>query len=213
MVSNTSRNGGAVMIGLNRRRMMGNALPYDAEIEYLESSGTQWIDTGILGNAPIESFVDFSVNNLNAQVILGGSSSPRVYLVEVSYKKFCIGYNKVFKFGSSNIETNTRYNTHTVFKAGTQQLYVNDVLSISSDLNETVTSNYSLALFRLGSSSSSQFNTYGKIYNCKIIQNDVLVRDYIPVRVGQVGYMYDKVSGQLFGNSGSGNFILGNDVN
>ena len=35
--------------------------------------------------------------------------------------------------------------------------------------------------------------------------------DLIPVRVGQVGYMYDKVSRQLFGNSGTGNFILGND--
>ena len=41
---------------------------------------------------------------------------------------------------------------------------------------------------------------------------ETLVRDYIPVRVGQVGYMYDKVSGQLFGNSGTGNFILGNDI-
>ena len=34
----------------------------------------------------------------------------------------------------------------------------------------------------------------------------------IPVRVGQVGYMYDKVSRELFGNQGSGNFTLGNDV-
>ena len=42
--------------------------------------------------------------------------------------------------------------------------------------------------------------------------NDILVRDLIPVRVGNVGYMYDKVSGQLFGNSGTGNFILGPDV-
>jgi hypothetical protein len=41
--------------------------------------------------------------------------------------------------------------------------------------------------------------------------NDILVRDFIPVRVGNVGYMYDKVSGQLFGNSGTGNFILGPD--
>ena len=35
----------------------------------------------------------------------------------------------------------------------------------------------------------------------------------IPVRVGQVGYMYDRVSGQLFGNQGTGNFILGEDKN
>ena len=33
----------------------------------------------------------------------------------------------------------------------------------------------------------------------------------IPVRVGQVGYMYDTVSGQLFENSGTGSFIVGPD--
>jgi hypothetical protein len=35
--------------------------------------------------------------------------------------------------------------------------------------------------------------------------------DLIPVRVGNVGYMYDKVSGKLFGNVGTGSFILGPD--
>lgn len=39
------------------------------------------------------------------------------------------------------------------------------------------------------------------------------ILDLIPVRVGNVGYMYDKVSGQLFGNAGTGDFILGPDVN
>jgi hypothetical protein len=44
-----------------------------------------------------------------------------------------------------------------------------------------------------------------------MFDNDILVRDFIPVRVGTTGYMYDKVSGQLFGNSGTGEFILGAD--
>ena len=26
---------------------VGKSLPYDAEVEYLESTGTQWIDTGV----------------------------------------------------------------------------------------------------------------------------------------------------------------------
>jgi hypothetical protein len=46
----------------------------------------------------------------------------------------------------------------------------------------------------------------------QIYINDILVRDFIPVRVGNIGYMYDKVSKKLFGNSGQGNFILGNDI-
>ena len=50
---------------------------------------------------------------------------------------------------------------------------------------------------------------YGKIYYIKFFENGVLIRDYIPVKVNGVGYMYDKVSGQLFGNSGTGTFIMG----
>ena len=53
---------------------------------------------------------------------------------------------------------------------------------------------------------------YAKIYGQKIYLNNVLVRDFIPVRVGQVGYLYDKVSGQLFGNLGTDSFILGPDL-
>jgi hypothetical protein len=41
--------------------------------------------------------------------------------------------------------------------------------------------------------------------------NNSKIADFIPVRVGQVGYMYDKVSGTLFGNAGTGSFILGSD--
>lgn len=45
-----------------------------------------------------------------------------------------------------------------------------------------------------------------------IWDGDILVLDLIPVRKGNVGYMYDRVSGQLFGNQGTGEFVLGKDV-
>jgi hypothetical protein len=51
-----------------------------------------------------------------------------------------------------------------------------------------------------------------KIGAVSITVGGSLVRDYIPVRVGTTGYMYDRVSGNLFGNSGTGSFVLGNDV-
>ena len=39
-----------------------------------------------------------------------------------------------------------------------------------------------------------------------------LLLDFIPVRVGTVGYLYDRVSGKLFGNAGTGDFVLGPDI-
>ena len=37
-----------MLINLRNALMTGKRLPYDAEVEYLESTGTQWIDTGIV---------------------------------------------------------------------------------------------------------------------------------------------------------------------
>lgn len=51
-----------------------------------------------------------------------------------------------------------------------------------------------------------------KLYSFKLYDAGELVRDYIPVRFGTTGYLYDKVSGKLFGNQGTEEFILGPDV-
>jgi hypothetical protein len=65
------------------------------------------------------------------------------------------------------------------------------------------------------------FNAYGsatlrangmRFKRGKIWSNGTLVRDYVPVKRNGVGYLYDKVSGTLFGNANdTGAFILGND--
>jgi hypothetical protein len=50
-----------------------------------------------------------------------------------------------------------------------------------------------------------------KIGGFKIEKNGVLVCDFIPVRIGTEGAMYDRVSGQLFRNAGTGAFTIGPD--
>jgi hypothetical protein len=38
------------------------------------------------------------------------------------------------------------------------------------------------------------YNSEGRIYYCKLWDNGVMVHDLIPVRIGQVGYMFDKIT-------------------
>lgn len=54
--------------------------------------------------------------------------------------------------------------------------------------------------------------TYARCYNFRLEKAGVPVLDLIPVRVGSEGYMYNRINGQLLGNSGSGKFILGPDI-
>ena len=53
------------------------------------------------------------------------------------------------------------------------------------------------------------------MYGFKVIRKSdgTVIADYIPVRKGTVGYLYDRVSGKLFGNAGTGDFVLGPDKN
>ena len=48
-----------------------------------------------------------------------------------------------------------------------------------------------------------------RLFSWKHWRNGVLIRDLIPVSKDGIGYMYDEISKELFGNSGSGSFILG----
>ena len=50
-----------------------------------------------------------------------------------------------------------------------------------------------------------------KIRRCTIKDGNTVLLDLKPVRVGTTGYMYDSVSGVLFANAGTGEFILGPD--
>ena len=51
-----------------------------------------------------------------------------------------------------------------------------------------------------------------RCYYFKLYKGNNLIIDMIPIRLGVAGYMYDRVSGLAFGNAGTGNFVLGNDI-
>ena len=46
---------------MSSRSLLNKGLPYDAEIEYLEGSGTQYIDTGIIPSSTIGYYFIFSL--------------------------------------------------------------------------------------------------------------------------------------------------------
>lgn len=49
------------------------------------------------------------------------------------------------------------------------------------------------------------------MFSASAIVNDTMVRDFIPVRIGEVGYLLDLVEWKLYTNSGTGAFNVGSD--
>lgn len=195
---------------INRRRAMGGkSLPYDAEIDYLRSTGTQYIDSGIEVDSHLS--VGFSVktsNYINAAycgaiqmspiVRHHGNASGIVYMYNTLPEALSLPVNT---WGYFTLDTDNRLAT------------LNGV-SVSFNVQEwSINANYGI-FGRLADTGQIQtVNAKVDFASFKLWRNNKTLRDFIPVRVGTTGYLYDKVSGQLFGNQGTGDFILGLDTN
>lgn len=186
-------------------------LPYDAEIEYLQSSGTQYIDTRLSPTTNSHVIIECSnVRNAsleNESFGYGVSGGQRFHMVAVAYwnsNKFHAGC------GTNLIYTTTADTASHTFELYGNGTFVQDGTSYSIGSSVGIISD-TMPLFARLWNGSYQYSNGVRIHSFKWYESETLVLDLIPVRVGQVGYMYDKVSGELFGNSGSGLFTLGND--
>lgn len=187
-------------------------LPYDAEVEYLESSGTQYIDTGIyIHCANVELNMRYSSftnkyfccgcrkSHYNSAFVFsnGGTSTAR-------YSQYFINYGNSYKTPTCPNDSSV----HTVIFTNVCKV---DETTIGSFSISTQTTPNTFWLFGTNNRDGVKYGSM-RIYECKIYNNNTLLIDLIPVRVDTIGYMYDKVTKQLFGNKGTGNFILGPDV-
>lgn len=183
------------------------------ELLYLQSTGTQYIDTGISPTVNHEIELDFQLTNAtettgtrlfgsrktwNQQGFYGGTSSNLVgrnWWLELGnqYKEISLASDKnrhIIKFGKNVYVDKTYYYT---FTSAFFDAYANIMLFGSFD----------------GDTSTTQVSkTAYKLYSCKIYNNGVLVRDFIPMLdENDVACLYDKVSKAYFYNAGTGDFL------
>jgi hypothetical protein len=190
---------------------MGNAVvyrpAYDAEVEYLESDGNSYIDTGLKVSSELGILAHIQNSQDKDGWVFGGNDS--VGNKELSFAPKNELNQSLWRFDSYITQLNA-LNSASIYELSNIQNH--NVLKIGESTytatNSTFESQNNLSLFARGSGPLKGV----RIYDFKIYQNSTLVRDFIPVRIGTTGYMYDKVSRQLFANAGTGRFVLGNDV-
>ena len=191
------------------------------EIEYLQSTGTQYIDTGYKPNANTKLHIEFSISAYNTNI--AQATAPfgvRVAWQQNQYVLFCPVNNTTSSYAcygntnlrntSSTISLNQKYvcdvdkNTWTL-----KQSNGTNIISTTFDTTEI----NNLWLFKYNNNNTMPGGDDKlNIYKCTISENGVLIHDFIPVHVGNTGYMYDRVTRGLYGNSGTGDFVLGTDV-
>lgn len=180
------------------------------ELEYIQSSGTQYLDTGIAYKDGIRAEVDFQyVSYSNTAYTFGFNdylgylffvSSNGVYTINPSQSLNYTAsiYNKTHISALFNLNNNIPMITVTI--GNETKTYTRN------DAGGTV---YNLQLFTVSAQTSNI--SVGRCYGVKIYDNDVLVMELVPAlrtSDNKVG-MYDTVGNTFKINSGTGNFIGG----
>ena len=189
--------------------MMNKALPYDAEIEYLESAGNCIIRTPII---PTGDDI-----RIQTKVLYKGWTDNTAWAAW--FYAYINEQTNAYRIIRNNVGVDvllyngTKANGGGIsFRAATGTIYNIDLNRNRYTIN---TSSGNLSTLK-GTENSGYLNLFspkfkGAFFFFRLWKDDVLMLDLIPVRKGNVGYMYDKVSGQLFGNVGTEQFILGPD--
>lgn len=183
------------------------------QLEYIESSGSQYIDTGIYPSQNTRVVADMEyVSFSDPSCGLFGSSSGSGSTYEVYYYKgnytFAFGTNFTASGGSPvgqrmSIDVSSSGGSFDV--GGT-------VYDVSPSASTFSVSN-SLYIHGLNRGSSVAFPSSTRTYSFKIYDNGSLVRDFIPVKnsSGEIG-LFDNVTSSFYGNVGSGSFAAGSAV-
>lgn len=199
------------------------AYPFDAEIEFLQSSGTQWLDTGVVAGVGFryEIKADVPAADTGWHRLLGARDADSKFALPVAigptsvdgkpYAQFGLASSNYFVKGASPVAGLHTFITQ--LSSDTLSFSIDGSASIAQDnVNADVLPALSLYMFSNHREDTTVESISAKVYYCKIWNGETLLRDFIPVRVGQVGQMFDRVSGQLFTNIGTGTFTLGNDI-
>lgn len=195
----------------SRRRMIMGVKPYDSEIEYLQSTGKQYIETGIIPNDSTGVYITAYRISGNDNLVIGcrNNSGNTRWAIGITTLGWYYGW-RVFE--NSNISGGPAYIHMNYLNDGKFKVKTPTTTKTMILPSLSFTPAYNIRLFGSAGINASYAKWYGRIYAVQITQGTEIIMDLIPVRVGDIGYMYDKVSDQLFGNDGTGSFILGPDI-
>ena len=179
-------------------------IPYSRELEYIQSSGSQYIDTGFKPNQNTRIVCDFQNMDTSAlKWLLGVQPSWGVSMFDIAlYANGTVhtGYGAKSATLSCSIGT-----TRQILDKNKNITSVGGVTSTLA--SQTFQATINAVLFAYNTNNGVSYFASARIYACKIYDNGTLVRDFIPVLdKSGVACMYDKVNKKFYYNAGSGSF-------
>ena len=178
----------------------------DSFVEYVESSGTQYIDTGVLGKAGTKSEATMMwLESGKDWVFLGArvdSGDTRFNLVQTYNGGFGYGYG-IFRYWSgAKADAETLYTVETEYTSTSKKLVVNG----NTWMNESATAfnaDIPLYMFAMNYNGTASNIAKARCYSVTIDQVDVNgdyqpKRNFAPCVKGGKAALYDSVTGMIY---------------
>ena len=183
------------------------------QVEYIESSGTQWINTGVPVEAGSGFSLDFRLVSTSGNIgMIGGFDYGRYnnnFGAITGRWGAQYGINKTYFFGT--VDTNR----HKVEQNIMPGLVVFDGAQVVGELifYDITDRTFNLFCYNGGPSYPTFWIGSMRIYSCVIYENGTVLRNYIPcINPSNEAGLYDLVHAQFYGNDGAGTFTAGIEI-
>ena len=149
------------------------------KVEYVESNGKQYVDTGVDGKSGLECRTKMMwVGSNSDKTYLGArNSTDRIYLLH-SYGGWCYGYGAYVNKGT--IVNNRAYDVHSKLFPSEQFVEVDGAKVVTGTSASSIDVSRTLYLFAMNSSGSQGASSSARCYSLQIWEQGVLTRDYVP---------------------------------
>lgn len=208
----------------------GNEPLPDGELEYIETDGKSWIDTGVVQSANSTRAVEIKMSSPSGSnyfygivggVYPGSETTTNVSLLLINPIDgsliFCWKYYySALAAASTSITNGTPFIVRVILKKGTQKLFIKE--EGASDFTEVKTGtstvdypcSWNYRLFSVRDNATSSYATraaiagtrvyYAKFYSDDTFSSSALLRDFVPWRKNGIVSVWDNVSDAYYSN-------------
>lgn len=175
------------------------------QLAYIESTGTQYINTGFWPNQDTRVVFDYELT--------GSEENPALFGAWTAANQDMFIFVGLRSSGGGRAYYNTVTSDGVMDFTGRHTIdYNKNVVTFDGDTltsfeAATFSTAYTLLLCAYNHIGNAQLLANLRLYSCKIYDNGTLVRNFVPCgnASGEVG-LYDLVNNVFYGNAGSGTF-------
>lgn len=186
------------VIGLVVLGCSAEAMTPDRFVEYVESTGTQYVDLGVKASGHLKVQTDVVWPQVPSDDTLVGARAGdnRLFLVHNTGGQICYGYGG---FNYSSYRPPVGQKTHVIsdFQTGAQTILADGNNIVAATDGADLDLNLNLYLFACNRDGRADFKTKARVYAFKLWRNDELVRDLQPCVKDGVAGLYDAKSGEI----------------